>query len=141
MYIPTHLTNKNKDLQQKEIAKSKRLYKKHIFHTRKKLRSFRGKLSKHLNKVKQLYHLDPLVVNRTLSIRTGCPEAVLQKIVNKGMGAYYSSGSRPNQTPASWGIARLASAITGGPAGKIDGHLIRQCKKTGKAYKLNRRNI
>jgi hypothetical protein len=44
----------------------------------------------------------------------------LRDIVRKGEGAYYSSGSRPNQTSRSWGVARLASAITGGPASRID---------------------
>ena len=38
----------------------------------------------------------------------------------KGMGAYYSGGSRPNQTPFSWGLARLASVIMGGNARKVD---------------------
>ena len=42
------------------------------------------------------------------------------KIIDKGKGAYYSSGSRPNQTPESWGYARLASVILGGPSRKID---------------------
>ena len=41
-------------------------------------------------------------------------------IIEKGMGAYYSSGSRPNQTPPSWGLARLASVILNGPARRID---------------------
>tara|TARA_R110002020_G_scaffold468312_3_gene692485 strand:+ start:586 stop:981 length:396 start_codon:yes stop_codon:yes gene_type:complete len=43
-----------------------------------------------------------------------------KKVIDKGKGAYYSSGSRPNQTPTSWGLARLASVILGGPARKID---------------------
>jgi hypothetical protein len=37
------------------------------------------------------------------------------KIINK-VRAYYSSGSRPNQTAKSWGLARLASSVTSGPA-------------------------
>jgi len=112
-----------------------------MFYTRKKIPSFKPKPSKHLKKVKDIYNIDPLVINRTLVQKTGCPKPVLQKIVNKGMGAYYSSGSRPNQTAESWGMARLASAITGGHAGKSDAHLIRQCKKTSKAYKLNIHHI
>ena len=36
------------------------------------------------------------------------------------MGAYYSSGSRPNQTPYSWGMARLYSVIMGGSARRVD---------------------
>ena len=53
------------------------------------------------------------------------------------MGAYYSSGSRPNQTAESWGIARLASAITSGKSAVIDYHLLEEgCKKNSKALKL-----
>ena len=44
----------------------------------------------------------------------------LSAVKKKGMGAYYSSGSRPNQTPTSWGLARLASVILNGPARRID---------------------
>jgi hypothetical protein len=43
-----------------------------------------------------------------------------KQIIDKGKGAYYSSGSRPNQTPTSWGLARLASVILGGPSRRID---------------------
>ena len=41
----------------------------------------------------------------------------------KGKGAYYSSGSRPNQTATSWGKARMYSYIMGGPTRKIDQHI------------------
>lgn len=43
-----------------------------------------------------------------------------KQIIKKGMGAYYSSGSRPNQTPMSWGLGRLASVILNGPSRRID---------------------
>ena len=43
-----------------------------------------------------------------------------KKVMDKGKGAYYSSGSRPNQTAHSWAYGRLASVILGGPARKID---------------------
>jgi hypothetical protein len=43
-----------------------------------------------------------------------------EQIIMKGKGAYYSSGSRPNQTPFSWGYGRLASVIMGGPSRKLD---------------------
>jgi len=59
--------------------------------------------------------------------------------VNKGEGAYYSSGSRPNQTPQSWGLARLASAITGGNASIVDYGLIKNgCDHTKRAFQLAR---
>lgn len=43
-----------------------------------------------------------------------------EQIILKGKGAYYSSGSRPNQTPFSWGYGRLASVIMGGPSRNLD---------------------
>ena len=66
----------------------------------------------------------------------------LKQIIRKGEGAYYSSGSRPNQTARSWGVARLASAITGGKASAVDFHIIdKGCSHTKKAFKLARRNL
>ena len=47
----------------------------------------------------------------------------LQEVKKKGMGAYYSSGSRPNQTAQSWGKARMYSYILGGPTRKYDKHI------------------
>ena len=44
----------------------------------------------------------------------------METILRKGRGAYYSSGSRPNQTAESWARARLASSVTGGKAAKYD---------------------
>lgn len=38
---------------------------------------------------------------------TGIPKDILEKVDNKGRGAYYSSGSRPGQTSISWGVARV----------------------------------
>ena len=49
-------------------------------------------------------------------LKNKCQELVLAK----GMGAYFSSGSRPNQTPTSWGLGRLASVILNGPSRRID---------------------
>jgi hypothetical protein len=41
-------------------------------------------------------------------------------VMKKGRGAYYTAGSRPNQTPESWALARLASVLLGKKARKID---------------------
>jgi len=60
--------------------------------------------------------------------------------VKKGEGAYYSSGSRPNQTAQSWGYARLASALTGGPSSVIDYHILRDgCASNSRPLKMARR--
>jgi hypothetical protein len=123
------LSRKDKIIQQKMILKSRRLYKKGIYKTRKPLASYPNKVSSHVVKAKQKFNIDSMVPSKELAKKTGCPLPVLQKIVQKGEGAYYSSGSRPNQTPQSWGIARLSSALTGGPAAKVDAYLLQQCTK------------
>ena len=50
-------------------------------------------------------------IHKNIITRTG-----QKKIIDKGMGAYFSSGSRPNQNPTSWGLGRLASVILNGPS-------------------------
>ena len=123
------LSRKDKITQKNMIFKSKRMYKQGIYKTRKMLKSYPNKVSSHVVRAKKKFGVDSMVPSPELAKKTGCPLSVLQKIVQKGEGAYYSSGSRPNQTPQSWGIARLSSALTGGPAAKVDASLVKQCKK------------
>ena len=67
---------------------------------------------------------DKEFIHKNIITRTG-----QKKIIDKGMGAYYSSGSRPNQTPMSWGLGRLASVILNGGARKIDKKIWDKYKK------------
>ena len=72
---------------------------------------------------------------------SGCTKKCLRKIIKKGMGAYYSSGSRPNQSGSSWGIARLASSITGGKAAAVDYKILEEgCRNDSRALKLAKRS-
>jgi DNA-binding Xre family transcriptional regulator len=136
-YLPKVLSQGDKKTAKKELKKSRNLYKKGIYYSRKKVASFPHKKSSHIKEAQRIYHIENMNVNRELARKTGCSIAVLNKIVNKGEGAYFSSGSRPNQTPASWGLARLASALTAGKAAAVDFAIIdKGCKHTGTAYKL-----
>ena len=47
----------------------------------------------------------------------------MKEVIKKGKGAYYSSGSRPNQTASSWGKARMYAYILGSPTRKVDHHI------------------
>jgi len=133
------LTRKNRAKQIAMIHKSQRLYKKGIYYTRKKI-IYPAKKSPHIVRAQKMY--DTLIVpSRTLSKRTGCSISALRQIVRKGEGAYYSSGSRPNQTPQSWAYARLASAITGGNASKVDYHIIQKCDPRKPAFRLAKKLI
>ena len=123
----SNLSRKDKKKQVNMILKSRKLYKKHKYFTRKKL-NYPEVESKHIKKARKMYGVEH-VTPESLAKKTGCPLSDLKKIVNKGEGAYYSSGSRPNQTPQSWGLARLASAVTGGKAALVDRHLLKRCPK------------
>jgi len=129
-----NLSKKDKQLQIKMIQKSQKNYNKGIYHSRKKL-NYKSKPSKHMIKAFKLYGVK-ITPSKELSKKSGCSVKALKDIVRKGEGAYYSSGSRPNQTAQSWGLARMASAITGGKASKIDYHIIKTCEPKKNAYKL-----
>lgn len=136
-YIPEHLSKKDKKTLRKQLKKSRKEYTKKKYHLRKNVKSFKSKISPHIVKAKKIYKISNIKPSTKLANATKCSISSLRQIVKKGKGAYYSSGSRPNQTPHSWGYARLASAITGGNASIVDiNELKRGCKKNSKALKL-----
>ena len=136
-YIPKSLTSKDRKKQKEMLEKSRRLYSLKKYYTRKPVKSFHTKTSRHIKNAQRIYKIDKILPNKNLSRKTGCSVKGLKEIVKKGEGAYFSSGSRPNQTPQSWGLARLASAITSGNASKVDFHILeKECDHSKPAYKL-----
>ena len=136
-YVPIRLTRKDRKRQLRMLTKSRRLYKQHKYFTRKKVASFKSKPSNHVTNARRIYGVEDVKPSNELAKATGCSVSALKKIVQKGEGAYYSSGSRPNQTAHSWGYARLASSITGGKAAAVDYKIIEEgCSHTKKAFKL-----
>lgn len=134
-YIPKHLSKKDKKIIRRELKKSRKQYKNRKYHTRKAVKSFKSKTSSHILNARKMYKTQKIAPTKELARKTKCSLKGLRDINKKGMGAYYSSGSRPNQTAQSWGYARLASAITGGKSAAVDFHIIeKECKKDGKAY-------
>ena len=139
-YIPAVLTKTDTKKQRASLRKSRKLYKRGMYYTRPKLSSFHSKKSRHLEHARQLYGLDPsdpIGATAKLARKTRCSRNALSKILSKGRGAYYSSGSRPNQTAESWAIARLASSITGGNAAAVDYTILEEgCSPSSKALRL-----
>jgi len=108
-YVPKELTEKDKKKQIKSIKEKTK---------RPKLESFKSKRSSWVEKFEKKYGTkitDKKFINENILKTKG-----INEILKKGQGAYYSSGSRPNQTPFSWANARLASVIMGGSARKVD---------------------
>ena len=136
-YVPKDLTKKDKKTQVKMLIKSKKLYKKNKYYTRKQLPSYKNKKSNHILNARRIYNIQTITPNKELANKTGCNLTALNQIVKKGEGAYYSSGSRPNQTPKSWGLARLASSLTSGKAAAVDYDIIKKgCNHNKKAFIL-----
>lgn len=138
-YLPRRLSRSDTQRQVRALNHSKRVYRRGQYYTRPKLASFKSKPSKHVQKARTLYHIASLVPSSTLAKATGCSIGALRKIVNKGAGAYFSSGSRPNQTAQSWGIARLASSLTAGKSAAVDFDILQQgCTPHSRALRLAR---
>ena len=136
-YIPKNISQKDKKKQLGMLLKSKRLYKNKKYFTRKKISSYKNKKSNHVSDARKIYNIENITPNEELASKTGCTLSTLEKIVQKGEGAYFSSGSRPNQTAQSWGLARLASSITAGKAAAVDYDIISKgCDHKNKAFIL-----
>lgn len=134
-YLPKKLTLKDRKSQANMLQKSRKLYKHGKYYTRTPVSSFQSKISPHILKARKMYGVEKIGATNELSKKSGCSKSALAKIINKGAGAYYSSGSRPNQTAQSWGVARLASALTSGKAGAVDYHILHDgCKPGSKGY-------
>jgi hypothetical protein len=139
-YLPKRLSKKDRAAQLKMLAKSRKMYKQGKYYTRKKVPSFQSKESDHVKKARKIYGVDSIAPSEELSVATGCSMDALQKIVAKGEGAYFSSGSRPNQTAHSWGYALLGSSLTAGKAAAVDFKILEEgCDHSGKAFRLAKR--
>ena len=141
-YVPNMLSEKDKKKQRSMLTKSRKMYKQNKYYTRKPVASYKHKTSNHITNAKRIYEVQTVVPNKELAMKTGCSVNALQQIVRKGEGAYYSSGSRPNQTPQSWGLARLASSITAGNASIVDYDILEKgCNHNKKAFMLAKTRI
>jgi hypothetical protein len=136
-YIPKTLSRKDTRKQRRYLSLAKTQYKRGKYIDRPHVESFHSKPSPHVANAKRMYKVDKIGPTRELARKTRCSVKALRKIVSKGEGAYYSSGSRPNQTAQSWAIARLASAITGGNASLVDYSILeKECQANSMALKL-----
>jgi hypothetical protein len=98
-------------------------YKEGIYVNRPNLKTYKNKKSNYITKFNNAYSVSIINKNAVEKV-TGVTKKAQERILKKGKGAYYSSGSRPIQTSYSWAYARLASVIMGGKAKKVDQHIL-----------------
>jgi hypothetical protein len=136
-YVPRNITRRDTQKQARMLLRSRKLYKKGQYYTRKKLSSYTSKPSNHVTRARKIYGVETIAPTSELAKKTGCSVSALRQIVKKGEGAYFSSGSRPNQTAQSWGYARLASALTAGKSAAVDYSILEKgCDHTKRAFRM-----
>ena len=86
--------------------------------SRPQVKGFKSQRSSHVKNFEKKYGTK--ITDKEFITKNIISETGREMIIKKGKGAFFSSGSRPNQTPFSWGLSRLASVIMGGPARKVD---------------------
>lgn len=117
------LTKNDVEKQKKYIRRGQRQYKRGVYKTRPVPKSYRHRRSKHLVNFDRVYGIS-IKNGKKISDSLGVSASKQKKILSKGRGAYFSSGSKPGQTPSSWAYARLASALLGRAACKVDQHIL-----------------
>ena len=108
-YVPKGLSKEDREKQIKSIKEKK---------DRPKLESAKTKRSSHVVAFEKKYKTkitDKSFINKNILKIKGQEE-----VLKKGRAAYYTQGSRPNTTPTSWALSRLASVIMGGKARQVD---------------------
>ena len=121
------LSRDNREKQLKALKASRKAYKTGVYIPRPKLASFESKKSRHVVDFERRYNTKITDLKAVARV-TGVPVGALEKIIKKGMGAYYSGGSRPNQTAHSWAYARLGSVLLKRNSYKIDKHVLDEYK-------------
>jgi len=117
-YVPASLSTQDKKKQVKSIVEGT---------VRPKVESFKPRRSRFVIAFEKRYGTkitDDKFISKNIIAQKGIDE-----ILDKGRGAYFSGGSRPNQTPESWARARLASVIMNGNARKVDMAIWKRYKK------------
>ena len=127
-YLPKSLSKDDKCKQLISIIKSKK---------RPYVKSFKSKKSSWTEKAKKYFKGDTSLDNIAKVLNVD--KKGLQEIIDKGKAAYFTSGSRPNQSPESWSRARLyASLGLDSKSRKIDSHIIKKYKIPAIDYKNNK---
>lgn len=109
-------------LQQRAIIKSRKTYEETgKVSDRPEVSNKPTPRSKHAKKFEEKYGFSVSDIPR---VKREFPSVDVDGILAKGRAAYASSGSRPNTTAEAWARARLASALTGGKAAKVDKNLL-----------------
>ena len=125
------------EAQKSRIRASRAAYRRGRYRRRPTPASYKHRTSRHVRDFRRIHKLS-LADRAGIARALGVSRAQQSRILRKGKGAYYSSGSRPGQTPESWARARLASALLGRGACNVDRKIL---APTASCAELRRRAV
>ena len=118
----TGFNKDDKDKRAKEIKKRSDAAKKgkyiEIDSDKEARKKNKGKESQYTKSYKKKYGEENSGSIDKISKATGISKSILNQVLKRGKGAFFSSGSRPGQTAHSWGMARVYSFVMGGKTQK-----------------------
>ena len=71
-YVPKALSKKDRKTQKLELKRSRALYKSKKYHTRKKVKSFKSKVSPHILKARKMYKIEKIRPSKELAKASKC---------------------------------------------------------------------
>ena len=71
-YVPKGLSKKDRKTQKRELKRSRALYKAKKYHTRKKIKSFKSKVSPHILKARKMYKVENIKPSKELAKASKC---------------------------------------------------------------------
>ena len=120
-YVPRSLSPKDRATQRRNILKSRAAYKQGKYLSRPKVKSFKSKPSRHVVKAKKMYGIESMTDLDALHRATGYNRSSMEKILNKGRGAFYSSGVSPQPERGELGAGAVGERRDG-RQGREGGH-------------------
>lgn len=118
------LDKKDTKKHKKYIIKRKKSFRKGKIYTKKPvLKSYKHKKSGKVVAFEKKYGIK-ITNKKEIEKIVGIPAKAQKEILDKGKAAFFTDGSRPNQTPQSWAYGRLASVILKQGAYKFDKHIL-----------------
>lgn len=84
-YVPKKLSKRETKKVKAELKKSRQMYKKKQYYTRKKVKGYKSKPSRHILQARKIYKVEDIMPSKELAIKTGCSIEALREIEKKGM--------------------------------------------------------
>lgn len=106
-YLPKTISKKDKKKQYSMLMKSRKMYKKNKYYTRKNIKSFKSHKSSHITDAEKKYNIESIGATLELSKKTGCSINALKKNYSKGRRRLLFLGFSPQSNSSIMGYFKI----------------------------------